>query len=262
MPKLTRLTKNLITKSSLLGEPSTPGYVEITSNMLRRNQNLSDLTDKAEARKNLGVIGVDDIDVGPTGDTVVRRGESGTIKAADAVEANDVITKLQLDNKTFDLSGANITGVLPITKGGLGTTTLEDARNVLGLKPVALSGNYNDLTNKPALKTVATSGRYEDLTIEGKSSYIPAPMPKRTAGYPVGIVNTIRSSDDIALPQGGNCLVIVNFDNSTQNNIELAIMAVIPGGVKPKDFPSYVGGLGSDWLCVSTIIVHSYWKLS
>jgi hypothetical protein len=35
---------------------------------------------------------------------------------------------------------------------------------VPGLKPVATSGDYNDLNNKPALKPVATSGDYVDLT--------------------------------------------------------------------------------------------------
>lgn len=45
------------------------------------------------------------------------------------------------------------------------TDTLLSAKaNVSSLAPVATSGDYADLNNKPALATVATTGSYNDLS--------------------------------------------------------------------------------------------------
>lgn len=43
----------------------------------------------------------------------------------------------------------------------LGTQSVS---TITGLNAIAISGSYNDLSNKPAFKTVATSGSYNDLT--------------------------------------------------------------------------------------------------
>ena len=50
------------------------------------------------------------------------------------------------------------------------------------LAPVATSGNYNDLTNKPNLAPVATSGSYNDLTNKPTIPVVPTLAPVATSG--------------------------------------------------------------------------------
>ena len=61
-----------------------------------------------------------------------------------------------------------ITGSITASKITLLDGAKLDSGKVAGLSDVAISGNYNDLKNKPALATVATSGSYNDLS--GKPS--------------------------------------------------------------------------------------------
>lgn len=100
MPKLIRVNKNRMQKATLYNDPAQPGYVEITADMLRRTNNLSDLTDAAEARANLGVSGLDDLSVSALPSTIVYRDDTGKFKILDAVDVNEPVTLRQLNNES------------------------------------------------------------------------------------------------------------------------------------------------------------------
>lgn len=132
MGKIIRVHKNKMIKATMVGEPATPGYIQLTANMLKRTANLSDLTDVVEARKNLGVASLDDLSVAATPNSIVRRDENSRFKVLDAEATNEPVSLNQLNNKQYSLSSTNITGVAPINKGGTGKTTAAEAYAALG----------------------------------------------------------------------------------------------------------------------------------
>lgn len=91
---------------------------------------------------------------------------------------------LTVDVVEGNLNHANISGVLPLNKGGTGLTVLGSAKQVMrvnaagtgleyaslsaseivDLSTVATTGQYNDLVGKPTFSTVAFSGSFNDLT--------------------------------------------------------------------------------------------------
>lgn len=86
---------------------------------------------------------------------------------------SDVVTNLA----TVAVSGSyNDLSDKPSLKTVATSGSYNDLSDKPALKTVATSGNYNDLSNKPSLKTVATSGKYTDLSGEkseaGKLLYI------------------------------------------------------------------------------------------
>ena len=64
-----------------------------------------------------------------------------------------------LDDATINAEG-NITGLSDVAISG----DYNDLENKPNLASVAISGSYNDLKNKPSLAAVATSGNYSDLS--------------------------------------------------------------------------------------------------
>ena len=132
MGKIIRVHKNKMIKATMVGEPATPGYIQLTANMVKRTANLSDLTDVAEARKNLGVVSLDDLSVAATPNSIVRRDANSRFKIIDAEATNEPVSLNQLNNKQYSLSSNNITGVAPISKGGTGKTTAAEAFAALG----------------------------------------------------------------------------------------------------------------------------------
>lgn len=132
MGKIIRVHRNKMIKATMVGEPATPGYIQLTSNMVKRTANLSDLTDVAEARKNLGVVSLDDLSVAATPNSIVRRDANSRFKIIDAEATNEPVSLNQLNNKQYNLSSNNITGVAPINKGGTGKTTAAEAFAALG----------------------------------------------------------------------------------------------------------------------------------
>ena len=132
MGKIIRVHKNKMIKATMVGEPATPGYIQLTANMVKRTANLSDLTDVAEARKNLGVVSLDDLSVAATPNSIVRRDENSRFKIIDAEATNEPVSLNQLNNKQYSLSSNNITGVAPINKGGTGATNAAEAFAALG----------------------------------------------------------------------------------------------------------------------------------
>lgn len=132
MGKIIRVHKNKMIKATMVGEPATPGYIQLTANMVKRTANLSDLTDVAEARKNLGVASLDDLSVAATPNSIVRRDANSRFKIIDAEATNEPVSLNQLNNKQYSLSSNNITGVAPISKGGTGKTTAAEAFAALG----------------------------------------------------------------------------------------------------------------------------------
>ena len=132
MGKIIRVHKNKMIKATMVGEPATPGYIQLTANMVKRTANLSDLTDLAEARKNLRVASLDDLSVAATPNSIVRRDANSRFKIIDAEATNEPVSLNQLNNKQYSLSSNNITGVAPINKGGTGKTTASEAFAALG----------------------------------------------------------------------------------------------------------------------------------
>lgn len=132
MGKIIRVHRNKMIKATMVGEPATPGYIQLTANMVKRTANLSDLTDVAEARKNLGVASLDDLSVAATPNSIVRRDANSRFKIIDAEATNEPVSLNQLNNKQYNLSSNNITGVAPINKGGTGKTTAAEAFAALG----------------------------------------------------------------------------------------------------------------------------------
>lgn len=74
-----------------------------------------------------------------------------------------------------------VTGTLPIVNGGTGATTAEGALTNLGIAPVATSGSYNDLSNKPTIPTVSVSQKLTSgteigsVTVNGTATKLYAP---------------------------------------------------------------------------------------
>ena len=132
MGKIIRVHKNKMIKATMVGEPATPGYIQLTANMVKRTANLSDLTDVAEARKNLRVASLDDLSVAATPNSIVRRDANSRFKIIDAEATNEPVSLNQLNNKQYNLSSNNITGVAPINKGGTGKTNAAEAFAALG----------------------------------------------------------------------------------------------------------------------------------
>lgn len=147
MGKIIRVHKNKMIKATMVGEPATPGYIQLTANMVKRTANLSDLTDVAEARKNLGVASIDDLSVAATPNSIVQRDDDSRFKILDAEATNEPVSLNQLNNKQYSLSSNNITGVAPISKGGTGKTRAAEAFAALGgralgkLDSIALTDN-------------------------------------------------------------------------------------------------------------------------
>jgi hypothetical protein len=107
----------------------------------------------------------------------VKQGNNITIDADGVLSAtfngsyNSLINKPNFNTNHFDVNTDIITAnntvdikLIPISNGGTGAISAEQARTNLGLTQVASSGSYNDLTDTPTLSTVATSGSYTDLT--------------------------------------------------------------------------------------------------
>lgn len=87
-------------------------------------------------------------------ESVFKVDENGEL----TINGNIIARSLKLENGvTIDSGVIDNIAVVAVTGD------YNDLANKPDLKTVATTGNYNDLSNKPALKTVATSGSYNDL---------------------------------------------------------------------------------------------------
>ena len=106
------------------------------ANMLNKNNNLSDVADKGEARKNLSV------------DRLVQgTGESGETAVSSADGTKRIFVKNDGNWGVWD-STSQSDIALPISKGGTGSKSVESVRDNLNLmrqQRGALSGNLNNL---------------------------------------------------------------------------------------------------------------------
>lgn len=98
-------------------------------------------------------------------------GANQVIDEADSLKNGELVKPLKVseggtgsDNAAQARSNLGIISMpadpLPVANGGTGAITVAQACSNLGISKSALSGDYNDLTNKPSL----FSGNYNDLT--------------------------------------------------------------------------------------------------
>lgn len=112
----------------------------------------------------------------------LQHNNSNTYEYLDHLTSNSIYTDMLIANSAFiqQLTSEIISVGSVLTVGNASPVAVSgdysDLDNRPSLKPVATSGNYSDLDNKPALKAVATSGNYSDLSNK------PALKPVATSG--------------------------------------------------------------------------------
>lgn len=89
-----------------------------------------------------------------TGDLILDSGR----KLYQVVSVDSTNEKFTVGNSLFKITAES--DLAPVAESG----DYDDLDNKPDLKPVATSGDYDDLDNKPDLNPVATSGDYDDLT--------------------------------------------------------------------------------------------------
>ncbi len=91
---------------------------------------------------------------------------------------------------------------------------INSLRDSIGnLKPVATSGSYNDLNNKPDLKMVATTGNYNDLT---NKPVIPAAVRVKgnaESSYRTGDINLTAANIGAINKAGDTVIGVLNFND-------------------------------------------------
>ena len=154
------------------------------SNVLHRDQNLADLTDAAAARANLGLGSA-----ATHADSDFATAAQGA-KADSALQTPDIGSSVQAHDADLDWLAANLSSA--------GKALIDDAdasaqRVTLGLSPVAASGSYTDLSNKPTLGTAAAldvgTGANQVVELDANAK-LPAVDGSQLTNIAVGKVQT------------------------------------------------------------------------
>jgi hypothetical protein len=126
------------------GDP-TEGGDDPTRDYLKTYTNLSDLTDPATARANLGIVPGHVVNALTQRPNLVFSGDS--VATADVPGQLATVVTINSRIKTF----ADIAGILSVGQGGTGANNAIDACKNLGLAAVASTANFHDLVNIPQL---------------------------------------------------------------------------------------------------------------
>ena len=155
----------------------------------------------------------------------VAHNTDGTLRPSAVTDTGvvTVVNGVEPANGSISLSPANL-GAATATQGAKADTAVQPS----DLAPVATTGSYADLTNKPTLSTVAASGNYTDLT---NKPTIPAAQVNAdwnaqsgvaqilnkptipTISYPVTSVNT--KTGDVVLTKSD--IGLTNVDNTSDS---------------------------------------------